>query len=235
MKFVQKVLLVMLIILVGLVYADRKSFVWTYEYMTMPKGATELEFYHTNEYNGLNQWEYEIEIEHGLTSRWDIGVYQIFSQKEKENLNWRAVQFRTRYRFGEVNQYFMDPTLYLEYNRKLDSSEPHKLEGKIILAKTYPGINFAINPVYEYYFGTETKHELGLDAGISKRITKNIGLGLESSSRLEFEDDEIETGSYFGPTLSIFSGKWYLNIGNTWGLTSHSDSFRTRFIMGILL
>jgi len=62
--------------------ADRRGYVWTYEYQTMPKDMSELEYYLTHKapdfhkYDKKNTWEHQLEYEYGLTDRWDIAVYQ---------------------------------------------------------------------------------------------------------------------------------------------------------------
>ena len=203
--------------------------------MTMPKAATELEFYQTTKLSDLDSWEYRIEVEHGITDRFDFSVYQIFQQKENSAFKWDAVQFRARYRIGEVGQYFMDPLLYFEFNRKLDSKKPNKFEAKLILAKTSNRFNFAINPVYEIFFAPGTQHEIGLDMGFSYELNPKFILGVESTSRMEFEEDETDIGSYFGPTISFASGKWWYTLGTAFGLTDESDDAQVRFIMGIEL
>ena len=214
--------------------ADRRNYVWTYQYQTMPAGATELEFYQTTRLlKDLDQWEYRIEVEHGLTNRWDFSVYQIFAQAETGPFYWDAVQFRTRYRIGEEGQYLMDPLVYLEYNRSLDTSEPNKVEAKVILAKTVKRVNLALNPVYELGFAPGTKHEAGLDAGLSYEFTPMFTLGMESTTRAEFKEGEREVGSYFGPTLSFASGEWWYSIGAGVGVTDESDDARVRFLMGV--
>jgi len=49
--------------------ADRRNYVWTYQYRTMPKEGTEFEFYQTTKLSNPDSWEYRIELEHGLTNR----------------------------------------------------------------------------------------------------------------------------------------------------------------------
>lgn len=217
----------------GAVYADRRNYVWTYQYMTMMKGETEFEFYQTTRLKTLDEWEYRIEIEHGLTNRWDFSVYQIFKQIEDGAFSWDAVQFRSRYRIGESGKYFLDPLLYLEYNRKIDPKKMNELEAKVILAKTVSRFNFALNPVYEYFFAPGTGHEAGLDLGISWEFSPRFILGFESTSRIEFAEDENEIGSYLGPTLSFASGTWWYSIGYAHGATDDSDDARVRFLMGV--
>lgn len=222
-----------LLLFAGSARADRRSYVWTYQYMTMPSGETELEFYQTTRLSNPDSWEYRIELEQGLTDRWDFSVYQIFNQREGESFMWDAVQLRTRYRLGEEGKYFMDPLLYLEYNRKVDLDRPHKLEGKLILAKTIDRWNLAVNPVYEVFFSPGTEHEAGLDIGTSWQFHPVFILGIESTTRWEFPDGGSEASSYIGPTISLASRKLWYTFGVAWGITEHSDNTRLRFLMGV--
>lgn len=213
--------------------ADRRSYVWTYQYLTMPKGETEMELYQTTKLNVKDEWEFRLEIEHGLTNNWDFSIYQIFKQQEGKAFLWDAVQARTRYRLGEEGLWLVDPLLYLEYNRKIDLKAPNKLEAKLILAKTASQFNLALNPVYNYYFAPGSKHELGLDAGTSWEFHPAVSVGAESTTRTKFEDGESETSSYLGPTISLASGKWWYSIGVALGITDRSDDARVRFLMGV--
>ncbi len=212
--------------------ADRRSYVWTYQYMTMPEGQTEIEFYQTTKLKTVDEWEYRVEVETGISDRWDVSVYQIFKQVEGDDFKWDAVQFRTRYRLGEEGLWFVDPLLYFEYNRKLDLKKPNKLEAKLILAKTNGKLNVSANPIYEFFFAPGTEHELGLDAGISWEFHPRIIAGIESVSRQVLEDD-ADFKSYLGPTISFASGKWWYSIGVAFGVTDASDDARIRFLMGI--
>ncbi len=214
-------------------FADRRFYVWTYQYQTMPQGNTELELYQTSKLRKVDQSEFRVEIEHGLTSRWDASLYEIFVQDEGAGLKWDAWQVRTRYRFGEVGQYVMDPLLYFEFNRKTESTSPNKLEAKLILAKTVDKWNLAVNPVYEIFFAPGSEHEIGLDIGTSLEFTPKFVVGLESTTRMEFQDGETETASYFGPTVSFASSGLWISVGAAAGLTDDSDDARVRFITGI--
>jgi len=55
-------------------YADRISYVWTYEYMTMYKGRMEAEYYYTlkvpetSEFD-INTMSHQLELEYGITDR----------------------------------------------------------------------------------------------------------------------------------------------------------------------
>ncbi len=230
-KFV--ILLLIIVVLCGSASADRRNYVWTYQYMTMPEGQTELEFYQTTKLKMVDSWEYRFEVEHGFTDRWDFSVYQIFSQPENGDFKWSSVQLRTRYRIGEEGQYLMDPLLYFEYNRPIDLKSRNKVEAKLILAKTFDKWNISINPLYELFFAPGQKHELGVDAGLSYQFHPKFVAGAEFVSRFESEDGEKETAVYAGPTLSFASGHWWYSMGVIFGLTDDSDDARVRFLMGV--
>ncbi|MDZ4723807.1 MAG: hypothetical protein SGI97_07885 [candidate division Zixibacteria bacterium] len=217
--------------------ADRRKYVWTYQFLTMPADATELEFYQTTKIGETKSWEYRVELEQGITDRWDFSVYQIFVQGEGQSLKWDAFQLRTRYKLAAPGRFFFDPLLYLEYNRKIDLTKQNKLEAKLILARDFQKINLSINPVYEFFFAPgEPVHEVGLDVGLSYELSYRFSLGIESTSRREFVKlADGETSSYFGPTLSLATGSAYYTVGYAGGLTDESDDARVRFLMGFHL
>lgn len=224
-----------LLMAVPTVMADRRKYVWTYQYVTIAPEATELEFYQTTKLDKTDSWEYRIEIEHGLTPNWDLSVYQIFVQKEDSSFKWDAVQIRTRYRLAEPGTYFLDPLLYLEYNRKIDLKRQNKLEAKLILGRDFGRWNLSVNPVYEFFWAPgDPVHEAGLDIGLSHELSYKLSIGIESTSRIEFvKNAENEKSSYLGPTISFASGNVFYTLGAAWGLTDHSDDARVRLIMGI--
>ena len=104
--------------------ADRRSYVWTYEYQTMPKGMAEVEYYLTHKisdwdnYDEKNTWEHAVELEYGLTDHWDIAIYQTWQHTNTESRDWSGYtgsKIRTRYRIGEKGQLPVDILLYAEY------------------------------------------------------------------------------------------------------------------------
>ncbi|MEE8578129.1 MAG: hypothetical protein V3T31_12820 [candidate division Zixibacteria bacterium] len=227
--------LLAMLMFAGSANADRRKYVWTYQYGTIAQENTEIEFYQTTKLNDKDKWEYRIEIEHGLTPNWDMSIYQIFAQVEDESLKWDAFQIRTRYRLAEPGRFFMDPLLYLEYNRKTDFSSQNKAEAKLILTRRADRVDFSVNPVYEFFWAPgEPKHEVGLDVGLSYELSFQWSIGVESTSRLEFVSvGDNEVGSYVGPTISFASGHMFYTVGYATGITDDSDDARVRFIMGV--
>lgn len=214
--------------------ADRRKYVWTYGTGIMSPEESELEFYQTTKLSESNSWEYRIELEHGLSPRADLSVYQIFTQADGESFKWDAFQIRTRYRLAEPGKIAFDPVLYLEYNRRLDLKKQNKLEGKLLLARDFGKVNLAVNPVYEFFWAPgDPVHEAGIDLGFSYELSYKFALGLESTSRYEMlKNAEDETSSYVGPTMSFATGSIYYTVGYAWGITDDSDDARVRFILG---
>ena len=103
-------------------FADRRFYVWTYEYKTVEKGWAEVESYFTlstpdkEKIKGNMSSEHQIELEAGMTEKFDFSVYQVFEQKAQENFKYKGFKLRFRYKIGGKGKYFMDPLLYFEYN-----------------------------------------------------------------------------------------------------------------------
>ena len=145
-------------------FADNRRYVWTYEYQTLPAGKGEFEHYTTlssldmRHPKGNTTAEHQIELEVGMTDKFDFGIYQIFRQNPGEALSYEGYKLRSRYRFGERGEYFVDPLIYLEYKGKADLSE-HEIEGKIIFAKDFGKINIALNPIFVYEYENEWEYQ----------------------------------------------------------------------------
>lgn len=233
----KKLLMLSLILLMAApsAFADRRKYAWTYQYGTIATDATELEMYQTTKIDKTDSWEYRLEIEHGLSPKWDMSIYQIFAQKEGESFKWDAFQVRTRYRLAEPGKFFLDPLLYMEYRRKIDLKSQNKAEVKIILSRDFDRVNFAINPLYEFFWAPgDPIHEFGADAGISYEASYKFSLGLEATTRYEIlKDEENEHSFYIGPTVSFASGTVFYTVGYKWGVTDDSNDARVRFLMGI--
>jgi carbonic anhydrase len=72
--FVVFIGLLMVMCISSKVFADRRSYVWTYEYLTMPKGMAEFEYYLTvtvpdKNKSNINTWKHYLELEYGITGR----------------------------------------------------------------------------------------------------------------------------------------------------------------------
>jgi hypothetical protein len=72
--------------------ADRRMFVWNYEAQTLPRGEAELETYLTlsstdrNRTIGRTSAQHQLELEIGMTNRFDPAIYEVFQQEPRTGL-----------------------------------------------------------------------------------------------------------------------------------------------------
>ena len=238
----KKTILTVIILLLAIsAHADRRKYIWTYQTTTMSPGDAEFEFYQTTKVNegAPDKWEYYIEVEQGISPKFDFSFYQIFTQTQGESVKWDAFQVRTRYRFGLPGEIAFDPVLYIEYRRKINNSPGrNKFETKLLVGKDIEKINISANPVFEYLWasGYDSYKEVGLDAAISYAPTYKFSIGLESTSRQYYYSDDLlddKFKSSFGPTVSFASGDNYYSLGVAFGLNDNADDTMIRFLMGI--
>lgn len=218
------------------VFADWRGYVWTYEYMTMPKGTKEIEYYLTTQIPDssnadVNTIKHYVEFEYGVTDNFDIALYQRFKQSNKEaesDFEYDGFKVRGRYRFGEKDQYLLDPLIYLEYIRDNDLSKPNVVEAKLILAKDMGKFNIAYNQIIKQELENAGKTEHEYAFGLNYRGISGLKLGLESKGN--FTDQKY----YLGPTLSYaFGYKFWTALGVGFGLNDKSDDLQARLLVGV--
>lgn len=225
-----------LVLLTNIIRADKRSYVWTYEYQTMEAGEVELEHYLTfstpssDSFEGITTTDHNIEIEVGMTDHFDFSIYQVFKQTPESQLQYTGYKLRFRYRLGEKGDYFINPLLYFEYKGKPDFSE-HGYEGKLILAKDIGRVNISINPVLEYeYENNEWESELKYNAGISYKLGGLLKIGIEARGS--------DKGHYIGPVISHGTGKAWVTLGSAIAVTdikNNKPEMMIRMILGINL
>jgi len=216
------------------VMADQRSYVWTYEYLTVPKGEAELETYFTisapekDNLKGNTSTEHRFEFEVGMNERFDFAIYQIFLQEPaEESLRYKGFRLRARYRIGEKGRYFVDPLIYLEYKGLSDFSE-HGVEAKLILAKDLGRFNIALNPIVDFEFGDKNEVEAEYTLGMSYKINDLLRLGIEAKGSKD--------GHYVGPVIAHGKGRFWVTLGLTFNVGSVEEGkpkFQTRMLLGI--
>lgn len=229
------VLIVSVLGFCGSVSADRRSHVWTYEYMTMPKGAKEIEYYYTakiprGQNAGINTMEHQLEFEYGITDHWDVALYQRLLQDNRSSENdtsYHGFKIRTRYRFGEKGQFLLDPLLYLEYHRSEEFSEPNEIETKVILAKDIGDVNISYNQILERDLESVGKTEHAYAFGVHYRLQPRFSFGVEAKGSYSGRK------YYIGPTISFVFKRMWIACGVVRGLTNASDDIQSRIIAGI--
>ena len=215
------------------VRADQRAYVWTYEYLTVPKGEAELETYftisapHKDNLEGNTSTEHRLELEVGMTNRFDFAIYQIFSQALENGLEYDGFQLRARYRIGEKGKYFVDPLMYLEYKGVPDFAE-HGFEAKLILARDIGRFNIALNPILEVEFGDKNEIQPEYAFGLSCRSGDLLRVGIEAKGGAD--------GHYVGPVIAHGKGRFWVTLGSAFNVGSVQQGkpeFQTRMLLGI--
>lgn len=220
---------------IRLVCADSRGYVWTYEYQTMPKGKAELEYYETVKIPDTNDpaiktFEHQAEYEYGITDRLDAAAYYVWkTQDKREELDTKydATKLRFRYRFGEKGKYFVDPLLYVEYERSAKRHDPHKLELKLILAKDIGKFNIAYNEILSQDLESDGITESEYAVGVSYKVNDYVRLGMESKG--SYLSDKY----YFGPTVSFRSSRFWVSAGFVSAMRKRADDLQARVIVGV--
>jgi hypothetical protein len=194
-------------------FADERSYVWTYEYQTVPTGVAEIEHYLTirNPSDSLSVTDFSLELEIGMNDRFDFALYQNFRQGPDQIFRYEGFKLRFRYKIGEKNQYFLDPLLYLEYVGTPNFND-HEIEGKLILAKNYGPWNIVINPIVEFEMvNQEWESNLGYAIGGRFSINTLLRIGVEMKG--------ISGEHYLGPVISHGKDGLWVALGSGFAIS----------------
>lgn len=220
--------------------ADRRYYGETYTAQTAPRGSLDLELWSTfhdrPREGGLHLWRHQVELETGITDRWDVAVYNIARQIQGKELEYEALKLETRYRLAEPGRWFVDPVIYLELKKTFVDDRPFSVEEKIILSKDVGRLNVALNLAAEQEFaGGKVEHEGEWALGASWEIVPAFRAGAEAFGTLAEEEeggkDELRAQAWAGPAVSIAVGRTWLVLATGVGLTDSSERVRARAVL----
>jgi len=82
-------------------FADQRFYVWTYEYKILERGRGEVEDYFTlstpdmGHVEGTMAAEHQLELEVGMTERYDFAIHQVFKQNPGQSLKYEGFKLRS--------------------------------------------------------------------------------------------------------------------------------------------
>ena len=225
----------------ALARADRRYYGETYNAVTAPPGGLDVELWSTLTQPRAGSedrqfWRHQLELETGITSRWDVALYNVFDQVQGDSLRYQATKVETRYRLSDYGEWFVDPVLYLEAKKEWIGDRPFALEGKLILGKDLGPLNLSLNGLYEIEFipdGGGQEHELGYAFGASWELAPWVRAGGEVFgfwSRAASATSWTDT-HYAGPAVSLAVGNSWLVLAAGFGLTEASSKNQLRGIL----
>ncbi len=218
-------------------HANPRVFPVTYTVDTLPKGELELEQYvdyvpvHLGDnFTGTQTWygstDFQTELEFGLTSKLELGMYVTFAPNPPSNYNpvpppieGTGLKERLKYRFAEAGEWPVDVGVYGELT---ENEREIELEAKILLDRRLGPVRLSGNLVVEreYYFVPQQDWVLNPSAGVAVEATPAIQPGVESFMIAEYSHPKItprpfEQGPhvYVGPTLLSQFGRLWWSLG----------------------
>ena len=226
--------------------ADRRTLIRAYEFQTQPKDNLEVEVW--NEIAAPRSAfadaviTHKIELEYGITDRWDLALYHVFKQggpsgSEDAGFHFDSWRLETRYRLAEPNQWPIDVMVYLEVERPSSFGEPFELEEKIILEKSFGAFAIIANLVAEQKLSsTKTGHVWEVDLGARYEVSPSFRVGGELWGIQEIAPGgSRDLALYAGPSISVATKKFWLQVGAGVGITDAAGQVQFRSVLGFNL
>lgn len=223
-------------------HAAERFFSWSYGVDTLPEGGAEAELYTTAKTHHeddalLAKWEHQLELEVGITSSLEAGLYLVADQTNDDSLSFSAYKGRLRYRFWPVGSRLIDLGAYLEYKGS-PTFEEHEVEAKLLLAHEGDKLRAALNLTDEVKFEADgTIDVFEPTAGVAWRFTQHVSAGLEGKMETELGEEE---GPFFwaGPNLHLVAkgGEFWWTLAALGALTpaTRADAeIEARSLVGI--
>ena len=213
--------------------ADRKYYLFTYQYATLPKGSAELEVSATREDDDANSsqtnGQFQLEGEFGVTDKLDVALYTTFTKEGSSSLDWDSSKIEAKYRLGSAGAWPVDVELYAEYEQPFKVRGFGEPELKLILAHDFGPLNAAGNFIFQKPVDDETGRHFPWQkewaAGASYEISPRVNAGFEGHGSFTASTAKV------GPVVSYQAEKAWVAFGPYWGLTRRDGSFGARAIL----
>ena len=177
------------------------------------------------------------ELAYGVTPWWEIGFYAPFSLDA--NGTFYSAGAKIRHLFVSPNaderKFFYGLNIELSFLTPPFSQSPAALEFRPILGVRDLGWEFIVNPIVDASFGPYGEVDFAPAVRIARALGKGTWLGAEYYGDFgplgNFSPGDQQRHTIFGVIdFTLFTLD--VNIGAGWGLTSSSDAFITKLIIG---
>ncbi len=224
-----------------------------YPYLTVPRGQTMVETHSIyfpsgtteappGEFPLRHQWHETLEVTHGFTKYFECAGYLVSAPHVPGEGAWFVgARVRPRFRFPETPNLFFNISLSFEFAFQKPEFEANTrtLEIRPILEHEEGRLYLSINPILGVALkgpDSDRSPEFEPSVKVAWNVTKIIAAGIEYYTALgPITDVESrqEQGHYLFPTLDLeVSPDWELNFGVGRGLTSASERWVTKAIIG---
>ena len=214
-------------------FAQDRYFARTYTSNVLPKGAVDLEFWHTSRFGHSNQFfhaqDQRMELEFGLGKNLQTAFYfnryqKRFSQTANETVTTNEIGFSNewKYKFSDPSKNKIGAAAYFEWGIK--GGDEVELETKIILDKSIGKSLFAFNGIVEYEKEFEWQNSkinsknwelpVEFDFAYMYNVSYAVGLGFEVINHNDVDKKNGWEHSVFfgGPTFNYRGDKWFILV-----------------------
>jgi hypothetical protein len=224
--------------------AHERYYAWTEIYNTLPKGEKEFEYWTTlkvpdGSASSANNWEYQGELEYGVTDHLTIAHYQRWQTENqegeglKDSTTYKGFKFEAKYRFFEKGKFFVDPLIYVEWaHNPQEKGDMNKLETKFVFSKDLDKLNLTYNQVIEKELGEggRTNHEFKF--GTSYELFPWLRPGFEMQGTF-WHPTNHRNEFAVGPTVQ-YSNQWFWMVGGvSFGVDPNTDNVQARLVVGV--
>lgn len=226
-------------------FAGERFLAWSYGVDTVPEGGMEVEHYATVETHHedgvlVPDWTHQIELEYGITSSLEAGLYVVATQTGHGALTFSGYKARLRYRFWKIGEHPVDLAAYLEYvgSATFDSNG---VEAKLILAREGQKVRAALNLSGELTWASGTfTPTLEPTLGVAWRADPHVALGVEGKLETSFVRPVEGPYLWTGPTVHLASegGRFWWTLSSLFALTTPTRGdaeIEVRSLLGINL
>ena len=223
-------------------FAHARSYVWTEEYHTLPKGGREVEAWTTfqmpngNQTN-VNTWEYQGELEYGVTDHWTLAHYERLKTQNQvgsdDSTNYEGFKFESKYRIGEKGKYWVDPLVYVEWATDFREEEhPNEIETKLVLSKSLGKLNVAYNQIYEFQLGENGRMTPEFRVAANYELLPAVRVGVEFAGEYWHPSSHRNELS-LGPTIAYEHQYFWVAAGTLFAVNHAADDHEARVIVGV--
>ena len=225
--------------------AHMRDYLFNQGYHTTRKGEFEVELYNDFKMpktgnDDTFKSQHQIELEYGLTSRWQAAYYEVFTWDRPNDGQRDAFKIETKYRFLESGELPVDIALYGEYKNPNGHRDRRsdELEGKLILSRDFGPWNFVANLIAERKINEHEDLQWEYTAGVSCAVHPNMRLGLEFKESLGDQGEfGIHRKGHEFQLMPIVAGNLSpharILFGPAFGLTRAADDVQLKSIVEI--
>ena len=135
-------------------------------------------------------------IGYGITDRWFTELYGVIEKEaEQGEFDFTDIEWANKFQLTEQGQYWMDVGLYVAYETTVKAKKADKIEGKILLEKSFSSLQHTLN--------------INFDQEVGGGKVKGLEAGLAWSSRYRWK-------KYFEPGF-----EWYSDFGELQDIKSY--------------